>query len=167
MPPFGTDQAVRLFMKGAHIMMFDKLREIIGDYQQLNFARRAIELPLHCADALDSDGLGKEYWQTAPLPEPLNSPGGQGSGPVAAPDPRRAAWEQRVRPPTTTFSCTANANPGSHAAPCTISSIDAIAQRCVWRRGRAAQDAHAERRSSNEMPQWHRSSWHRSSPLEA
>jgi nuclear pore complex protein Nup155 len=95
MPHFDTDQVVRLFMKGAHIMVFDKLREIIGDYQQLDFARGAIELPLHCADALDSDGLGKEYWQTVPLPESLNPPGGQGSGTTATTDPRRAAWEQR------------------------------------------------------------------------
>ena len=76
-------------------MVFDKLREIIGDYQQLDFAKGAIELPLHCADALDSDGLGKEYWQTVPLPEPLNPLGGQGSGTNAISDPRRAAWEQR------------------------------------------------------------------------
>ena len=82
-------------MKGAHIMVFDKLREIIGDYQQLDFAKGAIELPLHCADALDSDGLGKEYWQMVPLPEPLNPLGGQGSGTNATTDPRRAAWEQR------------------------------------------------------------------------
>ena len=78
--------------------------------------------------SLESDDDDYVLARTAPLPEPLNSPGGQGSGPVAAPDPRRAAWEQRVRPPTTTSSCTANANPSSHAAPCTISSIDAIAQ---------------------------------------
>ncbi len=82
-------------MKGARMMAFDKLREIIGDYQQLDFAKGAIELPLHCADALDSDGIGKEYWQTVPSTEPLNSLGGQGSGTNATTDPRRTAWEQR------------------------------------------------------------------------
>ena len=74
-------------MKGAHIMEFDKLREIIGDYQQLDFAKGAIELPLHCADAQDSDGIGKEYWQTVPS----NS----GNSINATTDPRRTAWEQR------------------------------------------------------------------------
>ena len=88
MSPFEIDQVVRLFMKGAHIMEFDKLREIIGDYQQLDFAKGAIELPLHCADAQDSDGIGKEYWQTVPS---LNS----GSGTNGTTDPRRTVWEQR------------------------------------------------------------------------
>lgn len=82
-------------MKGAHIMEFDKLREIIGDYQQLDFAKGAIELPLQCADALDSDGIGKEYWQTVPLPELSNPLGGQGSGTHGTTDPRRTAWEHR------------------------------------------------------------------------
>ncbi|KAI0257476.1 nucleoporin [Lactifluus subvellereus] len=82
-------ESLRLFMKGARIMEFDKLREVIGDYQQLDFAKGAIELPLHCADALDADGLGKEYWQTVPLPDP--------SGSTNAPDdPRRSAWERRA-----------------------------------------------------------------------
>jgi hypothetical protein len=76
-------------MKGARIMEFDKLREVIGDYQQLDFAKGAIELPLHCAEALDADGLGKEYWQTVPLPDP--------SGGTNAPDDaRRPAWERRA-----------------------------------------------------------------------
>jgi nuclear pore complex protein Nup155 len=70
-------------------MEFDKLREIIGDYQQLNFAKGAIELPLHCADALDNDGLGKEYWQTVPLPDPSGSAN-------ASNDPRKSAWERRA-----------------------------------------------------------------------
>jgi nuclear pore complex protein Nup155 len=70
-------------------MEFDKLREVIGDYQQLDFAKGVVELPLHCADALDSNGLGKEYWQTVPLPDP--------SGSANAPnDPRRPAWERRA-----------------------------------------------------------------------
>lgn len=88
-------ESLRLFMKGARIMEFDKLREIIGDYQQLDFAKGTIELPLHCADALDSDGIGKEYWQTVPTSGPLNPLGGQGNGTNATSDPRRTAWEQR------------------------------------------------------------------------
>ena len=52
MPP-DTDQISRLFIKVAHIMEFDKLREVIGDYQQLDFAKSAIvELALYCAEAL-------------------------------------------------------------------------------------------------------------------
>jgi nuclear pore complex protein Nup155 len=70
-------------------MEFDKLREIIGDYQQLDFAKGAIELPLHCADALDSDGLGKEYWQTVPSPDPSGSANSSN-------DPRKSAWERRA-----------------------------------------------------------------------
>ena len=84
-------------MKGARIMEFDKLREIIGDYQQLDFAKGAIELPLHCAEALDSDGLGKEYWQTVPLPDLSRPPDGQGRSNNAPDDPRRPGWERRVQ----------------------------------------------------------------------
>ena len=84
-------------MKGARIMEFDKLREIIGDYQQLDFAKGAIELPLHCAEALDGDGLGKEYWQTVPLPDLSKPSDGQGRSNNAPDDPRRPAWERRVQ----------------------------------------------------------------------
>ena len=84
-------------MKGARIMEFDKLREIIGDYQQLDFAKGAIELPLHCAETLDSDGLGKEYWQTVPLPDLSKPSDGQGRSNNAPDDPRRPAWERRVQ----------------------------------------------------------------------
>ncbi len=79
-------------MKGARIMEFDKLREVIGDYQQLDFAKGAVELALYCAEALDADGLGKEYWQMVP-PE-LN---GQGRSDNAPGDPRRPSWERRAR----------------------------------------------------------------------
>jgi nuclear pore complex protein Nup155 len=82
----------RLFMKGARIMEFDKLREVIGDYQQLDFAKGAVELALYCAEALDADGLGKEYWQTVP-PELY----GQGHSNNAPDDPRRPSWERRAR----------------------------------------------------------------------
>ncbi|KAJ3551449.1 hypothetical protein NM688_g4699 [Phlebia brevispora] len=55
-------ESLRLFMKGARILEFDKLREICGDYQHLNYAKGAIELPLYCAHILDPDGQGAEYW---------------------------------------------------------------------------------------------------------
>jgi nuclear pore complex protein Nup155 len=84
-------------MKGARIMEFDKLREVIGDYQQLDFAKGAIELPLYCAEALDNDGLGKEYWQTVPLPESSNAFDGQRRNNNAPDDPRRPAWQQRAK----------------------------------------------------------------------
>jgi nuclear pore complex protein Nup155 len=87
----------RLFMKGARIMEFDKLREVIGDYQQLDFAKGAIELALHCAEALDADGLGKEYWQMVPLPDPPKPSDGQGRSNNAPDGPRRPAWERRVQ----------------------------------------------------------------------
>jgi Non-repetitive/WGA-negative nucleoporin C-terminal len=83
-------------MKGARIMEFDKLREVIGDYQQLDFAKGAIELPLYCAEALDGDGLGKEYWQTVPA-ESSRLLDGQGRSNNAPDDPRRPAWERRAR----------------------------------------------------------------------
>jgi nuclear pore complex protein Nup155 len=84
-----------LFMKGARIMEFDKLREVIGDYQQLDFAKGAIELPLHCAEALDADGLGKEYWHT--VPDPPKPSDGHGHSNSPPDDPRRPAWERRVQ----------------------------------------------------------------------
>jgi len=83
-------------MKGARIVEFDKLREVIGDYQQLDFAKGAIELPLYCAEALDADGLGKEYWQTVP-PESSKVLDRQGRSNYAPGDPRRPAWERRAQ----------------------------------------------------------------------
>ncbi|OCH96059.1 nucleoporin [Obba rivulosa] len=55
-------ESLRLFMKGARILEFDQLREIVGDYQQLSYAKGAVELPLHCAQAFDPDSQGLEYW---------------------------------------------------------------------------------------------------------
>ncbi|KAL1952061.1 hypothetical protein VTO73DRAFT_1210 [Trametes versicolor] len=55
-------ESLRLFMKGARNLEFEKLREICGDYQQLNYAKGAVELPLHCAQAFDTDLQGQEYW---------------------------------------------------------------------------------------------------------
>ncbi|KAG6851190.1 hypothetical protein H0H93_015200 [Arthromyces matolae] len=52
----------RLFAKGARIMQFDKLREVCGDYQQLEYARGAIELPLTCAQIIDPDKIGVNAW---------------------------------------------------------------------------------------------------------
>ncbi|KAF8078700.1 nucleoporin [Lyophyllum atratum] len=55
-------ESLRLFIKGARILEFDRLREICGDYQQLNYARGAVELPLTCAQVVDPDNLGLEAW---------------------------------------------------------------------------------------------------------
>ncbi|EAU93155.2 nucleoporin Nup157/170 [Coprinopsis cinerea okayama7 len=63
-------EALRLFTKGARIMEFEKLREIIGDFQQLNYAKGAVLLPLACAQAQDPDNIGLAYWHTSP---PANS----------------------------------------------------------------------------------------------
>ncbi|KAI0670007.1 nucleoporin [Trametes maxima] len=55
-------ESLRLFMKGARHLEFEKLREICGDYQQLNYAKGAVELPLYCAHSFDTDLQGQEYW---------------------------------------------------------------------------------------------------------
>ncbi|RPD63049.1 nucleoporin [Lentinus tigrinus ALCF2SS1-6] len=55
-------ESLRLFMKGARNLEFDKLREICGDYQQLSYAKGAVELPLYCAQVFDTDLQGQEYW---------------------------------------------------------------------------------------------------------
>ncbi|KAK7694765.1 hypothetical protein QCA50_001953 [Cerrena zonata] len=71
--------SLQLFIQGARILEFEKLREIVGDYQQLNYAKGAVELPLHCAEVLDSDSHGREYWYNG---SPTN-------------DPRAEAWKRR------------------------------------------------------------------------
>jgi nuclear pore complex protein Nup155 len=71
----------RLFTKGARMLDFDKIREVCGEYQQLGYAKGeyvflyggcqihtdigAVELPLSCAQALDPDNAGLEYWYAA------------------------------------------------------------------------------------------------------
>ncbi|GLB36074.1 putative non-repetitive/WGA-negative nucleoporin C-terminal [Lyophyllum shimeji] len=74
-------ESLRLFIKGARILEFDKLREICGDYQQLNYAKGAVELPLTCAQVLDPENRGLEAWH-AGMP--------QG-------DPRTELAEKRLR----------------------------------------------------------------------
>ncbi|KAG6898064.1 hypothetical protein C0992_006542 [Termitomyces sp. T32_za158] len=58
-------ESLRLFAKGARILEFEKLREICGDYQQLDYARGAVELPLTCAQLSDPDNIGLEAWHAA------------------------------------------------------------------------------------------------------
>ena len=71
-------------MKGARILDFDKLRDVTGDYQQLNYAQGAVELPLYCAEALDQDRLGVEFWYKNPsLPWPDASAPATNSAPGA------------------------------------------------------------------------------------
>ncbi|TFK77170.1 nucleoporin [Pluteus cervinus] len=65
-------ESLRLFTKGARILEFEKLREICGDYQQLDYAKGAIILPLSCAQVFDSNGTGLEYWRAGC---PQSSPG--------------------------------------------------------------------------------------------
>ncbi|KAI6047699.1 nucleoporin [Pisolithus marmoratus] len=57
-------ESLRLFGKGARVLEFDKIREVCTEYQQLGYAKGAVELPLYCALALDPDGIGLEYWLT-------------------------------------------------------------------------------------------------------
>ncbi|KZT30631.1 nucleoporin [Neolentinus lepideus HHB14362 ss-1] len=56
------NESLRLFTKGARILDLEKLREVCGDYQQLNYAKGAVDLPLHSAVLADADRLGEEYW---------------------------------------------------------------------------------------------------------
>jgi nuclear pore complex protein Nup155 len=56
-------ESLRLFLKGARILQFDKVKEICGDYQNLNYAKGAVELPLTCAKILDPDNAGIDYWR--------------------------------------------------------------------------------------------------------
>nr|GAT44113.1 nucleoporin [Mycena chlorophos] len=64
-------ESLRLFIKGARILEFDKLREICGDYQQLNYAKGAVELPLTCANVVDSDNIGLQCWADGQPPNEL------------------------------------------------------------------------------------------------
>lgn len=86
-----------LFIKGARIVEYAKLQEIVGDYQQLNYAKGAhrgyfclpapltrpgaIELPLYCAEVADSQGQGRDFWHAGC---PVN-------------DSRLESWERRRR----------------------------------------------------------------------
>ncbi|EKM61129.1 uncharacterized protein PHACADRAFT_24346 [Phanerochaete carnosa HHB-10118-sp] len=71
-------ESLRLFVKGARILDTEKLREIVGDYQHLRYAKGAVELPLYCAQVFD-DGQGAEYWASGCLPN----------------DPRAEHWQRR------------------------------------------------------------------------
>ncbi|KAJ3721481.1 nucleoporin [Lentinula raphanica] len=70
-----------LYQKGARILDLEKLREICGDFQLLNYAKGAIELPLVCARVFDSDNIGMDYWRSG-----MTSDG-----------PSRLAYEERLR----------------------------------------------------------------------
>jgi nuclear pore complex protein Nup155 len=91
--PTSSTFLCRLFIKGARILEFDKIREICGDYQQLNYAKGdalqltgdltsayrsylyagAIELPLSCAQILDPDNIGLEHWLAGAPPNDSRS----------------------------------------------------------------------------------------------
>ncbi|KAJ8589193.1 hypothetical protein M405DRAFT_862349 [Rhizopogon salebrosus TDB-379] len=58
-------ESLRFLTKGARTLDFDKIREVCGEYQQLGYAKGAVELPLSCAQALDPDNTGLEYWYAA------------------------------------------------------------------------------------------------------
>ncbi|PPQ62740.1 hypothetical protein CVT24_000434 [Panaeolus cyanescens] len=75
-------ESLRLFTKGARIIEFEKLREVIGDFQQLDYAKGAITLPLACAQMQDADNAGLEYWY---------------SGLTNEEDPRRGLMQQRLK----------------------------------------------------------------------
>ncbi|CAL1695590.1 unnamed protein product [Somion occarium] len=72
-------ESLQMFTKGARILEFEKLQEIAGDYQQLNYAKGAMELPLHCAQIFDSDNQGRDFWYAG----------------CPANDPRTDFWQKR------------------------------------------------------------------------
>jgi nuclear pore complex protein Nup155 len=89
----------RLLIKGARVLEFDKLSEICGHFQDLNFAKGkcnllklqydpkllaqgVVELPLRCAQTADPDSVGREYWH---------------EGSTDASDPRAKFWELRKK----------------------------------------------------------------------
>ncbi|THH08723.1 hypothetical protein EW145_g2498 [Phellinidium pouzarii] len=55
-------ESLRLFTRAARVIEFEKLREISGDYQHLNYAKGAIELPMQCAAVVDEDNIGLSFW---------------------------------------------------------------------------------------------------------
>lgn len=78
-------------MKATRVLEFQKLQEACGNYQHLNYAKGsviksltlvqssfpkllppgAIELPLQCAQDVDPDNIGMEYWDAG---SPSNDP---------------------------------------------------------------------------------------------
>ncbi|EJD04002.1 nucleoporin [Fomitiporia mediterranea MF3/22] len=64
-------ESLRLFTRAARVIEFEKLREICGDYQHLNYVKGAIELPLQCAAVADEDNVGLNYWLSG---SPANDP---------------------------------------------------------------------------------------------
>ncbi|KAA1468695.1 nucleoporin [Dentipellis sp. KUC8613] len=100
-------ESLRLFMKGARSLDFEKLRQVVADYQQLNYAQGAIELPLFCAEVLDLDHQGLQYWHSHPILPP-DATSGQLPKPsltaasgsiVVAPvaEVGKESWQQRAR----------------------------------------------------------------------
>ncbi|KAF9481024.1 nucleoporin [Pholiota conissans] len=61
-------EALRLFTKSARIIEFEKLREVVGDFQHLNYAKGVVELPLTCAQVQDPDNAGLECWHVGMSP---------------------------------------------------------------------------------------------------
>ncbi|KAK0208086.1 nucleoporin [Desarmillaria ectypa] len=55
-------ESLRLYIKGVRILDLQKLREICGDFQQLTYAKGAVDLPLVCANVFDAENIGLEYW---------------------------------------------------------------------------------------------------------
>ncbi|KAJ4486039.1 nucleoporin, partial [Lentinula aciculospora] len=74
-------ESLRLYTKGVRILDLEKLREICGDFQLLNYAKGAIDLPLVCAPVFDPDNIGLDYWRSG-----ANSDG-----------PSRTAFERRLQ----------------------------------------------------------------------
>ncbi|TDL28525.1 nucleoporin [Rickenella mellea] len=66
-------ESLRLFSRAARVLEFETLREVVGDYQQLNYAKGAVELPLQCAQVADPDNLGFEFWNACCPPNDSRS----------------------------------------------------------------------------------------------
>jgi nuclear pore complex protein Nup155 len=85
-------ESLRLFIKGARVLEFEKLREVCGDYQQLSYAKGAILLPLTCATVLDPDNVGLEHWHTSAA-----STQAAGTDGTATEDPRASFAQKRMQ----------------------------------------------------------------------
>ncbi|KAI5123612.1 hypothetical protein M0805_003428 [Coniferiporia weirii] len=67
-------ESLRLFTRAARVIEFEKLREICGDYQHLNYAKGAVELPIQCAAVVDSDNVGLSFWMAGcPADDPRSN----------------------------------------------------------------------------------------------
>ncbi|KAF8632618.1 hypothetical protein AX15_001820 [Amanita polypyramis BW_CC] len=118
-------ESLRLFIKGARVLDFEKLREVCGDYQQLGYAKGAILLPLTCAKVFDPDNLGLEYWLTSATSARVPGPEGPVTEDLRAPSfGTRMLCYDLVKDSLTVFEQKCNAPPNDQTDQSSISVDD-------------------------------------------